>query len=323
MTKYKTKTRIQWIHPSYRDLVIERLCIDSYLRKEFLEHTGIEGVKLAISNTGGSSGKIIFPLLSSENDWKLLHLRCKEITSGASGGIIKELLVSLQEAYQTKHEQLKIIAIMESVLKGMLDEWTRGKQVELYELEIYCQCSILLEPILGMPDCKEIYGRYLKLFSKNVQDVQAGYGLDCAQINVVLKLLTLLRNNEPRILRKMKYEPNFQSLIVDLFSSFKYSPEKDIEKMDEDELNDEKEYIGSVSSTVSDIIEIFPKLDKELGSEIQGTIWDAEIEIESAIETKKSETGTENYDSDKYSSTASSNASDYVFFDVGKLFSDL
>jgi hypothetical protein len=53
---------VSWIHPSYRDLVIEELSTDSALKHEFLENTNLDGIKLALSDTGGAGGARKFPL---------------------------------------------------------------------------------------------------------------------------------------------------------------------------------------------------------------------------------------------------------------------
>ena len=45
-----------WTHPSYRDLVIEELTQHSQLQLQFLESMSLEGIKLAISDSGGIAG---------------------------------------------------------------------------------------------------------------------------------------------------------------------------------------------------------------------------------------------------------------------------
>ena len=52
----KGDAEIDWMHPSYRDLVIDELARDAHLQQAFLSSTGLGGIKLAISDTGGASG---------------------------------------------------------------------------------------------------------------------------------------------------------------------------------------------------------------------------------------------------------------------------
>ena len=54
---------VQWIHPSYRDLVIDELSQDQSLRLRFLQMANLEGIKLALSQAGGAKGERHLPLL--------------------------------------------------------------------------------------------------------------------------------------------------------------------------------------------------------------------------------------------------------------------
>ena len=54
--KGTTQRYVEWIHPSYRDLVIEQLRDGGSLKSEFLHRMNVAGVKLALSDTGGSTG---------------------------------------------------------------------------------------------------------------------------------------------------------------------------------------------------------------------------------------------------------------------------
>jgi hypothetical protein len=64
-----------WIHPSYRDLVIDELVLDPELRTQFLRRASLEGVKLAISDTGGREGLRRLPFMVSAENWEILEER--------------------------------------------------------------------------------------------------------------------------------------------------------------------------------------------------------------------------------------------------------
>jgi hypothetical protein len=59
-------TGYRWVHPSWRDLIIEHVMEDEKDRQRFLEHTGIDGLILAVSSFGGATGTREFPLLRNE-----------------------------------------------------------------------------------------------------------------------------------------------------------------------------------------------------------------------------------------------------------------
>ena len=60
------------MHPTWRDLVIERLAADAHLRRHFLSHCGPHGVVLALSTGGGAAGERVLPLICEDEDWDAL-----------------------------------------------------------------------------------------------------------------------------------------------------------------------------------------------------------------------------------------------------------
>jgi hypothetical protein len=64
--------RVAWVHPTWRDLVIERLAADAELRRHFLGRCGPHGVVLALSTAGGAAGGRALPLVVGDEDWDAL-----------------------------------------------------------------------------------------------------------------------------------------------------------------------------------------------------------------------------------------------------------
>jgi len=64
-----TPLGIGWVHPSWRDLVIDELREDSNARQHFLSVSGVDGVTLALSRAGGAAGERVLPLLITDADW--------------------------------------------------------------------------------------------------------------------------------------------------------------------------------------------------------------------------------------------------------------
>ena len=61
--------RVAWVHPTWRDLVIERLADDALLRRHFLNNCGPHGIALALSTRGGAEGGRQLPLIGCDEDW--------------------------------------------------------------------------------------------------------------------------------------------------------------------------------------------------------------------------------------------------------------
>lgn len=57
------------MHPTWRDLVVERLAADAGLRRRFLARCGPHGIALALSVSGGAEGKRRLPLICDDEDW--------------------------------------------------------------------------------------------------------------------------------------------------------------------------------------------------------------------------------------------------------------
>lgn len=64
--------RVAWVHPTWRDLVIERLAGDADLRRHFLARCGPHGVMLALATAGGAEGERALPLVVDDEDWDTL-----------------------------------------------------------------------------------------------------------------------------------------------------------------------------------------------------------------------------------------------------------
>ena len=64
--------RVDWVHPSWRDLVIEELAEDAETRRHFLARCGVDGAAIALSGSGGAEGARERPLLREDADWDAL-----------------------------------------------------------------------------------------------------------------------------------------------------------------------------------------------------------------------------------------------------------
>jgi hypothetical protein len=64
--------RIAWVHPSWRDLVIDHLSSEHEARERFLRNCSVHGALLALSLGGGQQGERELPLLQHDGDWDAL-----------------------------------------------------------------------------------------------------------------------------------------------------------------------------------------------------------------------------------------------------------
>lgn len=73
---------LNWIHPSYRDVVIDSVSGDAALQVEFLRKASVRGLRLAFSTEGGEAGKRNLPFLRSAASWDAAGKRLAALVQG-------------------------------------------------------------------------------------------------------------------------------------------------------------------------------------------------------------------------------------------------
>ena len=158
--KIKAYDSVSWIHPSYRDLVIEELANDIALKQQFLRNTNLEGIKLALSDTGGSGGGRKFPLTQADSDWKTLVDRCVQIVADANESETTELLDVLHSAYGVASAEKagRIAQAISSVCEVLREKWSAAGPSNLEVLRAYCQASKVCDRLPALPRFNEVWG---------------------------------------------------------------------------------------------------------------------------------------------------------------------
>ncbi len=92
-----TPLGIGWVHPSWRDLVIDELRNDASARQRFLDACSVHGAMLALSQEGGSLGELALPLLISDQDWDRLGARLCQIALSLEDQDLALLFLALRD----------------------------------------------------------------------------------------------------------------------------------------------------------------------------------------------------------------------------------
>jgi hypothetical protein len=110
--------RVTWVHPSWRDLVIDRLAESPARRRAFLSASSLPGIELALSIAGGSSGARRLPFVRDDDDWDALgdavHRLCADAAQDELRRVLDALATALADA--TRREQAELEAIAEMAL---------------------------------------------------------------------------------------------------------------------------------------------------------------------------------------------------------------
>jgi Novel STAND NTPase 3 len=89
---------VTWVHPSWRDLVIEQLSDDQAGREKFLRSSSLEGVLLALSTAGGGEGERVLPLMRGDRDWDAVGDRLAQLIPTLDDPELTRLFTALAEA---------------------------------------------------------------------------------------------------------------------------------------------------------------------------------------------------------------------------------
>ena len=118
--------RINWIHPSYRDLIIEEIEKNRELRLTYLRNAGVEDIKLALSDTGGISGKRNLPFIIDSESKSILSSRISNISNTLSSGDLWTLIIILVNSVQIAPDlKMWIIDCLKTVLKTAQNNWSK------------------------------------------------------------------------------------------------------------------------------------------------------------------------------------------------------
>jgi hypothetical protein len=135
---------VEWVHPSWRDLVISELEHNQDERRHFLERCSWRGLSLALSVAGGAQGDRAFPLLVHDGDWKLLSERAVQLVTERRPYAAMNVLGSLQAAFnatpprRSDVEAERLAALTRTVLTACRAAWEAGHaSIELIELKAY------------------------------------------------------------------------------------------------------------------------------------------------------------------------------------------
>jgi len=131
--------RVDWVHPSWRDLVIESLAANPEERRSFLRATGVDGAAVALSTEGGRSGERVRPLLKEDADWDALgdglHHLCADLD--------EEDATRLLEVLAAAGDDAEVRALSELVLRRL--GWS-GKAISVDAIGAWAALSAKLDP---------------------------------------------------------------------------------------------------------------------------------------------------------------------------------
>jgi hypothetical protein len=210
----RKKPHYDWMHPSWRDLVIDYLAGNPKVRLDFLGCSGPHGIQIALSRGGGTRGERQRPLLVTSDDWRNVSAAIKTQMTDGSERAVHAILASLLEAtlhyppskdhsQSTSHQFL--YDIVRDAISVLCDRWNSSDDpLPLDTLEIYQQLSEQLEPLPPMPRLKPTWLHYWTKARNELNELNEDL-ISTYQTGKWIDLQICISASEPRLLKQVDF----------------------------------------------------------------------------------------------------------------------
>jgi hypothetical protein len=204
---------VTWVHPSWRDLLIDELAQDPGERRRFLSRCGVEGVLLALSIGGGAMGERAFPLLLDDQDWDTVNERVYALVPELDDTDTFRLLASLGEALADEPDgrlHAEAEALAAAALSGVCRSWNaKGAAIPVALLEAWLALAARLSDPPVAPDVTPTWIELLP-----VEQVDTYAPSELARLDDWLATAEVLAAHAPSTLSEFGF-PERQAAILD------------------------------------------------------------------------------------------------------------
>ncbi|HZS24438.1 MAG TPA: hypothetical protein VFA30_05555 [Gaiellaceae bacterium] len=183
---------VTWVHPSWRDLLIDELAGDDDARGAFLRMCSLDGLLLALSTEGGAAGERVLPLLRRDADWDLAAEAAARLIPALDEPATTRLLTALREARATAGG-VELDALSGEALRSVARRWNaRGEPAPVGSLERWFEVAATLERPPERPDVARTWIELLPTVSLDLTSSE-----ERAQLDEWLALTSVLRLYAP------------------------------------------------------------------------------------------------------------------------------
>jgi hypothetical protein len=281
---------IEWMHPSWRDLVIERLSADPEARKSFLTKCGMNGLILALSGAGGPKGDRQAPLAATPEDWRALGGTAERLIFAGTSYDTWRLLASVLETVRRQTEDkggLPIIArgaeaeFVRKALHACAEKWkSDGSGALTSAVNLYLAISEHLSPLPPCPDFRPMWDLSWTASKGEIESFDPAESEPwLAETDEWLGLAAVIMKNEPRFLRQVGFPSEFASSFRQLLPLMAERAHSDMDLTSNDACREETDQLDFLSRLVDAIAALFPDLENEV-AEADQAIRDGKCRIE-------------------------------------------
>jgi hypothetical protein len=264
-------TTVDWIHPSYRDFVIQELQIEPEMAKHFLESCSTRGLVLAISVAGGASGDKQFPLMSSAKSWEILRARSSAlIRESRDQFVIWEILGILRDAAESAEDD----AVINARILRMLEECCLEAKKNLDELNepinpfvmrrIY-SAGMLVVPPPPLPSLLKSWVEVDGALKHRIEVISKEF-LDSDAVSDWTTLLNIISKSDRRMLIQRGFPVEFASTFVALCSAIESELSGEMSLRGDEDFSSEISRLSEFSTAILELVGIIPSVDRGIKS---------------------------------------------------------
>lgn len=301
--------KLNWMHPSYRDLVIEELIINRDLRNQFLFTANLRDIGLALSDTGGPDGQRKMPLIVDDESKNIIFPRFVELTKTLNEVEVASLLDILDNAIRESGSNNRwLLNVLKEVLACLIDQWN-GRDIIISSLATYCRVTLHLRPLPQLPNFEPTLNEIVKSID---QSIQVNYYLEDYLLDNLASIISLLQKNEPRLLHQIDFPKTYKLFFENIVQNLAEDAHSELLAPTQDEIKGEIERFDSLIASLENLGSVVLEWNSEFLQIIQLLVQKKE-----GLEASITEEPTiDNYDDDYHQ--------DYdIGFDIDRLFLDL
>jgi hypothetical protein len=214
---------VSWVHPSWRDLVIDRVAADAEARRRFVEVCSLEGALLALSIAGGAAGERRLPFLRADADWDAVAGTLERLVPDLDEPSLQRLLAALREALWDEPDadvadELRFLAarVLERSRPAV-----EGLPPALGLIEAWLALAAGVDEVVAAPDLSRVW---VELLPGRLDGASRG---DAARLDDWTRLLEILTQTRPPLLERLGAAEAAERRIVSVLAQLELIVERE------------------------------------------------------------------------------------------------
>jgi hypothetical protein len=309
---------VDWIHPSYRDLVIEELVRNADLRNTFLRRASLEGIKLAVSDTGGRYGERKLPFIRSAESWDVLGERCLSLVVADVGDrdVLEVLGTAASENSSTENAS-RWVRLLTAVCKAVSVKWdTEKRPLDAADLEAFAKARKYADPSLELPNLVHTWQSLDEQFRESLRRTEHGHELVYDAFDNMAAFARVVGQYAPEFLERIGFPKRYEAEISSVLDDAENEASEHLYSSDANELRALAERKDSIAASLEQLEELSVGYSAKANA-LAGRL----RKRSSALEAEAAENEPPEPDYDHESGDRGRD--EVVIFDIGKLFSEL